>query len=200
MPRIKAQTDEALLEIALEVIRVKGPTEFTLSDISKSAQLSPATLLQRFGSKDKLLVSAISYANKKMQERFHLVVSQAQGSHSNPMEVLIEILIGLIEGTETPEQIAAGLDILKKDILEQDLNKVSVEHFLIRRQLLENLLLQAQAQKIIKAEAPTKTLAHGLDSIWQGTILLWAIEKSGVLNTLIRTNLMLLLNGYLEKN
>ena len=55
MTRKKITTDEDILAIILNVIIKVGATEFSLQDLSKETKLSPATLLQRFGSKNDIL-------------------------------------------------------------------------------------------------------------------------------------------------
>ena len=51
MSRKKNIDDATVLEKALLVISDRGPESFTLTDIGKAVGLAPATLLQRFGSK-----------------------------------------------------------------------------------------------------------------------------------------------------
>lgn len=55
MPRPKTVSDEDVLSGALEVLGAKG-TGFTLSQVAEHVGLSRATLIQRFGDRDAILL------------------------------------------------------------------------------------------------------------------------------------------------
>lgn len=55
MPRPKTVSDDAVLTAALEVLSKEG-TGFTLSDIARHVGLSRATLIQRFGDREAILL------------------------------------------------------------------------------------------------------------------------------------------------
>lgn len=199
MPRIKTKSDEDILATVLAVIAARGLTSFSLMDVSKATGLAPATLLQRFKSKENLLVTAISFANEKMKAHFFSVVERTRIAKIDPIESIIEILLDLAADLSTPEMVASGLDIFKKDIIDKELNDLAREHFLIRRQVLEEILEEAKHQLILLEHVNIKKLVDCLESIWQGTIMLWAIQVPGELKPVLRSNLMMLLDGYCRK-
>lgn len=49
-PRPRRIDDAALLDAAGRVVSRLGPAKFTLADVAREAGLSPAALVQRFGS------------------------------------------------------------------------------------------------------------------------------------------------------
>jgi AcrR family transcriptional regulator len=55
MPRPKTVSDEAVLTGALAVLAARG-AEFTLTDLAEHVGLSRATLIQRFGDRDAILL------------------------------------------------------------------------------------------------------------------------------------------------
>ena len=55
MPRPKTVSDEAVLAAALDVLAQRG-TGFTLSQLAERVGLSRATLIQRFGDRDAILL------------------------------------------------------------------------------------------------------------------------------------------------
>ena len=55
-PRPRATSDEDLLAATHRVVSRLGPN-LTLADVAKEAGVSPATLMQRFGSKRGLLLA-----------------------------------------------------------------------------------------------------------------------------------------------
>lgn len=67
MAQKKTIDDQSVLEKALLVISEHGPESFTLADVGRAVGLAPATLMQRFGSKQQLLILAAKQANVKLR-------------------------------------------------------------------------------------------------------------------------------------
>jgi AcrR family transcriptional regulator len=55
MPRIKTIADDEVLDTAGGILRRKGPEALTFAAVASATKLSPATLVQRFGSRRTLL-------------------------------------------------------------------------------------------------------------------------------------------------
>jgi hypothetical protein len=88
-----------------------------------------------------------------------------------------------------PEQIAQGLEILKLDILDAELNRVSVEYFSIRKKSIHDLLMRARNLGEISKGEELEAIVNCLEVCWQGTILQWALLKNGKLQVHLRKNL-----------
>ena len=58
-PRPKATTDQAILDATHRAVTRIGPMRLTLAHVAREAGVSPATLVQRFGSKRALLLALI---------------------------------------------------------------------------------------------------------------------------------------------
>lgn len=67
-PKLTQQRRLQTLEAAVEVIGERGLCETRVADIASRAGLSPALLLYYFGSKDNLLIEALTYS----EDRFYL--------------------------------------------------------------------------------------------------------------------------------
>ena len=61
-PRPRQNTDLEILYAAFRAIARLGPSKLTLADVAREADVSPASLVQRFGSKRALLLAASSDA------------------------------------------------------------------------------------------------------------------------------------------
>src|SRR5690349_1318893 len=68
MPRRKTLSDDEILERALPVMARAGPAGFTLTMLSDETGLSPATLLQRFGTKRALIERAFAHDNERFAQ------------------------------------------------------------------------------------------------------------------------------------
>ena len=63
MPRRKLLSDEAVLAGAMRVMGRTGPDAFTLAAVSAETGIAPATLVQRFGDKQGLILRAVEQDN-----------------------------------------------------------------------------------------------------------------------------------------
>jgi TetR/AcrR family macrolide resistance operon transcriptional repressor len=68
MPRPKLKSDDEVLDAATAVLKRLGPTAFTLADVAKAVGLSRATLIQRFTSRDVLLVRMMERAVAQVRD------------------------------------------------------------------------------------------------------------------------------------
>lgn len=89
-PKLTQQRRLQTLEAAVEVIGERGLCETRVADVASRAGLSPALLLYYFGSKDNLLIEALTYS----EDRFYLT-SFHQLSGINDARVRLVRLIDL---------------------------------------------------------------------------------------------------------
>ena len=69
-PRQRTVSDEDILAATARVVGRIGSGEMTLADVGKEAGLSPATLLQRFGSKRSLLLALAETSAAEVDQAF----------------------------------------------------------------------------------------------------------------------------------
>ena len=62
-PRPRTTTDAAILIATHRAVTRVGPMRLTLADVAREAGFSPATLVQRFGSKRQLLLALVATAS-----------------------------------------------------------------------------------------------------------------------------------------
>src|SRR5919202_3700704 len=84
-PRPRQRADSDILDAAARVISRLGPSRFTLADVAREAGLAPATLLQRFGSKQGLLRAFASQAAGRAAEAF----AGAREAGASPLQTLL---------------------------------------------------------------------------------------------------------------
>lgn len=186
MPKKKLLDDKTVLEKALLVISDKGPETFTLQDIAKAVGLAPATLLQRFGSKQTLLIKAARCAQTKLSE--DLAALKAQKLPWK--EELILLLSGLPEGFGTREDIAKSLGLLKLDMVDRDLHPIARKLFATLRKRLKELLQAANLPSIVDHEK----ISWELDALRHGLIIQWTLSGSGTLQNWLQNGVQ----NYLE--
>ncbi len=181
MPPKKSINDALVLEKALLVISELGPETFTLADIGKAVGLSPSTLMQRFGSKQALLIKAAKHVPAKMKtELNNLKMKELPWD-----EELITLLCDLPEGFGTRQDIANSLGLLKLDMIDPELHPIARNLFEQLRARIKELLEQGQLDD----------LAWELDALRHGLIIQWALSGTGPLQDWLQKGLSNYLKG-----
>jgi len=185
MPRKKKVTDEAVLKNILAVIVERGTTVFSLNDLSRKTGLSPATLLQRFGSKQQILHKALELANQDLQFK----LANRKIINNSPVQEIMAIYLELASPFKLPNEVANGLDMLKLDILEKKLNVLTREYFGIRRNKIQSLIDLAKEKQQLPQAVVSLEMAWNLEALWQGSIMLWALTGEDNLSTWLEARL-----------
>ena len=186
MARIKKTSDEDILKIILEVIIQKGPIEFSLEDLKEKTLLSPATLLQRFESKQKILHKALELANTNLNRQ---ELNTRIPTTTSAIEEIINIYLNLAKFVTNPSDVANGLGILQLDITDKKLNTLTRKHFAIRQEKIESLLILAQKSRKIHKHINTTEMTLTLETLWQGAIIHWALIGEGKLQAWLERRL-----------
>src|SRR5262245_60431201 len=101
MPRPRLATDEAILEAAFRAISRLGPANLTLADVAREAKLSPATLVQRFGSKRGLLLALAKMGADGVAECFRVV----RAAYPAPLAALVAAATTMARQVTSPEEL-----------------------------------------------------------------------------------------------
>jgi AcrR family transcriptional regulator len=177
MSKSKAISNEVILDKALLVISDKGPETFTLADISKVVGLSPATLLQRFGSKQTLLIRAAKQANVKLN---HDLAALKEKQLPWDQE-LIHFLCDIPEGFGSRRDIANSLGVLKLDMIDPELHPIARKLFETFRKRIGELIKKGQACNEISGSIDIQALVWELDALRHGLVIQWTLSGKGTL-------------------
>jgi len=108
-----------VLAAALRVMTAKGPSDFTLADIAAAAGIAPATLVQRFGDKRRLVVAAFA------QDNDAFAGALADLPPGRGAEAVIAVFRLLTPGVEDVGVFADQLLWLRQDMRDPDLNRLA---------------------------------------------------------------------------
>lgn len=180
MPRSRTVTDGEILDGVARALGRVGPAKLTLSTVGQEVGLSPATLLQRFGSKRGLLLALVQANIQRDRARFLAIRKETP----SPLHVLQRLLI---EGAAS---------VLLLDLSDPVIRRSAIAHSTLYQQELARLLDQAvQAGEIVPTD--TGRLAQALYAIWNGAILQWDLHRGGSLDLWLKASLEVLLAPYL---
>jgi AcrR family transcriptional regulator len=190
-PRPRAATDEDILAAAFRAVSRLGPVRLTLADVAREAGLSPATLVQRFGSKRGLLLALTEQTVDGVADCF----AALRAAHPSPLAALVASAAEMARCATTPEQMANHLAFLQIELADADFRRVTLEH---SRRLLAGyaaLLDEAVAAGEL-APCDTARLARALSALSGGSLIGWAIHGEGTAEGWVRNDLETLLAPY----
>ena len=140
MPRPRTVADDVVLDEAMRLIGEVGPAGLTLARIGDAVGLSPATLVQRFGSRRGLLLQVAGRDTDLWP-----VFARSLARHRSPLAALRAALTDLVAGITSPEVLANHVAFLHLDLTDPVFHELALRHARSRRRSIERLLGAALA-------------------------------------------------------
>lgn len=177
MAQKKLMDDQSVLEKALLVISEYGPETFTLADVGRAVGLAPATLMQRFGSKQQLILLAAKQANVTLKKD----LEKLKNKKLPWSQELLQLLISMPEGFGSRQDIANSLGLLKLDMIDPELHPIARQLFESLRQRILELLHIGQSHGEIDESFDIETIGWELDALRHGFVIQWTLSGKGTL-------------------
>jgi AcrR family transcriptional regulator len=190
-PRPRTIEDGVILQAAATVISRLGPSTFTLADVAKAVRLSPATLVQRFGSKRGLMLALAQVGMEGVDACFAAVRSR----HPQPLDALMAAATEMTRHVDTPEEMANHLAFLQIDLSDPEFYRLMLENstriLAGYRTLLEQAIAAGELRK-----CDTRRLARAVGAMAGGSLIAWAVLREGTAEAFVRKDLETLLAPY----
>lgn len=183
MPRPRTVSDEAVLDGVLALAHRVGPAKFTLAAAAREVGLSPATLVQRYGTKRELLLAA----DRRGVELWVTPVEEAD--HPSPLDRIVEGLVGAVDPDMTPEGIANSVAMLQLDLVEADFHAETLRGARRLRAALERHLQAAATAGELRDGTDVGALAKLVETTYHGALIGWALHREGSLAEWLREQL-----------
>lgn len=191
MPRPRTIEDDAVVRAAARLMARVPPRELTLARMAAEVGLSPATLLQRFGSKRGLLLAVSEFGAGGWPDTF----GAARERHDSPLAALEDALTGMSSSVATPAAIANSLAYLHNDLADPDFRRLIDRGMRQLRERVRELVDEALARGELGG-VDAGRLAAAVVTTYNGALITWAIHHDGALDAWIREQLALLLEPY----
>lgn len=191
MARTRTVTDESLLDAAIELIMREGPARLTFAALGRQTRLAPATLVQRFGTKDALLVAAAEHCLGDISRAFEI----ARQGHTAPLEALIAALTSLTEQIDSVATFANGLAFLQMDLMHPRLHELTCQGETQMQDQIKECLDDAIAAKEL-LPCSTRDLAVTIQTAYHGALVTWAIYQTATLGEWLTMRLEDILRPY----
>ncbi|MFG1703055.1 TetR/AcrR family transcriptional regulator [Nonomuraea sp. M3C6] len=182
MGRPRTTSDEAILQATARAIGRHGTQGLTLAAVAQEAGLSPATLVQRFGSKRGLLLALAGHSTQTVRLPFQ----RARLEHRSPIEALRAAVVNLSEGASTPEELANSLGFLQLDLTDPEFRAHAAAHARRTRDEIAALLAEAVAAGELAGGTEVGRLARAVQVTYNGVLILWALTGEGALADAMR--------------
>jgi AcrR family transcriptional regulator len=193
-PRPRTVDDASILEAAARTIARRGPAAFTLADVAGEVGLSPATLLQRFGSKRGLLLALARAGAASVEDCFAAV----REAHPSPLAALVAAATEMPRHVKSPEEMANHLAFLQIDLSDPDFYRSMLECSTRILAGYRSLIEEAVAAgELVPCEAAR--FARAVGALAGGSLIAWAVHREGSAEEWVRRDLATLLEPYRKK-
>jgi AcrR family transcriptional regulator len=188
-PRTRATSDEAILAAAHRAVTRVGPMRVTLADVAREAGVSPATLVQRFGSKRQLLLALVAAGSGDLASEWNAIVELAKRS---PLEGLYAYAECMADLAPTPDVLANHLSFFQLDLVDPEFHKHALAHARDTLGFLKATLDDAIRKREL-SPCDTTRLARTIQGTVGGSLMQWAIDRRGALRRRLREDLEMVL-------
>lgn len=185
MPRPRTVSDAAILEATGRLIAEQGLSGVTFGAVAARAGLSPATLVQRFGSKRGLL---LAYARTAVQDA-RTPFTRARAEHDDPLQAMRAGLTELAAGIEDRRELAGHVSFLHLDLTDPEFHEHARTFTLAMRQEIADLLARAVADGSLTSGTDPRRLARTVQIAYNGALIVWALSGEGSLRELLAETL-----------
>ncbi|WP_421759675.1 TetR family transcriptional regulator [Devosia sp.] len=167
MSRPRTISDASVTDTVAALLVQTGPGGLTFASAAAATGLSPATLVQRFGSRDALLRAALL----SMWDQADRETAAADAAQAISAEGAIDVLTQLSAGYGSGEAAAEGLLLLREDYRDPVLRA--------RGAAWNVALATALGRRLSDDAADQQRLGRLMASQWQGAVLWWGFSRDG---------------------
>lgn len=190
-PRPRTVPDADILLAAQKAMARLGPAKLTLADVARDAGLSPATLVQRFGSKRGLMLALWASALDGVDACFALL----RPAHPSPLDAALAGAAEMARYTTSPEEFSNHLAFLQIDLSDPEFHGYMLK--MSRRMEAGYVALLDEAVRAGElARCDTRVLARAISAIAGGSLISWAVFREGTAETWVRRDLETLVGPY----
>jgi AcrR family transcriptional regulator len=194
MARPRQASDDDMLRAAFRAITRLGPGRLTLADVAKDAGVTPAALVQRFGSKRALLLATAADAAGGAAYIF----PGLRARHASPVAALLGLADCLAElYGASPDAVAHNLAFVHADLSDAEFHRHALHGSRGMRAGIRALVRDALAAGELR-RCHSGRLADALHATVTGSLIGWAVHRKGSLAAWLRRDVRAVLDPYRE--
>lgn len=190
MPRPRSVPDEDILAAAAKAVGEVGPSHLTLAELGSRVGLSPATLVQRFGSKRGLLLALATHDADAVPRRIRTAADE-----DDPIDALVEVMTGFASSVGSASDFANHLSFLLMDLSDPDFQQISRRHATSVQQAIEEVLATAVARGGVTLRLPADEVARLVYAMYNGALVTWGMRPRGAASSTVAAALTALVTA-----
>ena len=191
-PRPRKASDEQIFAAAHRVMGRLAPQQWTLADLAAEAGLTAGALVQRFGSKRRLLAALTGAVAEATPAMF----DELRAAHDSPLAAPRAYCVGFARMGEGPGGVAHHLAYLQLDLTDPDLHRNVRVQARATRAAMRRLLDDAVAAGELPPGTDVAALARVLEGLLGGSLMAWAIHRDGTAARYVRTDVEAVLAAF----
>src|SRR5262245_20605692 len=165
--RPRKVSDDEVFAAAHRIMARLGPAQWTLSDLAIEAGLTAGALVQRFGSKRRLMIAL----TEQVAGATPLMFAQLRENSPGPLEALRAYADCIAQMGESPGALAHHLAYLQLDLTDPELHVHVRAQARATRAAFRELLDDAVAAGELTAANDTEALARAVECTLTGSLL-----------------------------
>ncbi|WP_432511395.1 TetR/AcrR family transcriptional regulator [Kineococcus sp. SYSU DK001] len=182
MARPRTVSDEAIHAATAAVLRRHGLQGTTVAAVAAQAGLSAAGLVQRVGSKRRLL---LDFARRSLDDGDTCFAAARDGARS-PLQALRAALVAMTEPVRERTELANSLSFLQLDLVDEEFRSIAAAHAHRVQQRIAELLGEAVAAGELRPGVDATALARTVHLTHNGVLTVWPLTGTGPLEDDLR--------------
>jgi AcrR family transcriptional regulator len=169
----------------MRVMSRVGPAELTLAEIGREAGVTPSALVQRFGSKRRLLATMTAGLGQDMRQFF----DDLRAKHDDPLHAVRAYACCMADMAATPADLLRNVAYLQADIADEESHHGLVARSKLINRELVSLLQDSVARGDLRRETDAVALARNIEALISGALLTWAVHRRGTARAWLRRHI-----------
>jgi AcrR family transcriptional regulator len=171
MARPRTVSDDDVAAATGRALNRSGLAGTTLAAVAREVGITPAGLVQRFGSKRGLLLAFAARAEGATRACFAAARTEA----ASPLEALHSALESLTAGVQDRAGLANSLGFLQLDLTDEAFRALAAANARRAQAEIDGLLTEAVAAGELRADVDTGALARAVYVAYNGALVLGAL-------------------------
>jgi AcrR family transcriptional regulator len=171
------------------------PAELTLAAVAAEAGLTAGAVVQRFGSKQRLLATL----TERFAEAVPATFAALRAAHPSPLAALRAHARAFARMAESPGGLAHHLAYLQLDLTDPDMHRGVRAQARAGREAVTALLVDAIAAGELLPGADPATLARAVDTTLGGSLIQWGFHADGAAEAWVLHDLEVTLAPWLAR-
>jgi AcrR family transcriptional regulator len=174
---MRGRAREALLAAAMRCIRERGYVHTTQGDVLAKSGANPRSITYHFGSKERLMASALAETFRQRSEPLLEAGERAPGS---AMQRFTEVFVALLDEVRADRELAFALVDAVAQARSEELRDVFGDHYRQVRSRIAILIRAVLGDRYEATGGDIDALAAALLALVDGLVLQWLVDPESL--------------------